>query len=204
MTEFWNNRYGLETYAYGTEPNEFFKENVLNYKPSGRILLPAEGEGRNAVFAAQYGLDVTAFDLSEEGKKKALKLAGEKQVEIIYHIGPLEDLGFKANSFDLTGLIYAHFPPNIRMTYHQEIVKLLQPGGLIIFEAFSKRQLEYNTKNPAAGGPKSLEMLFSVEEIKVEFQNVDVLYLSEEVVSLREGQFHNGESAVIRFIGRKR
>ena len=75
MKEMWNNRYGAEGYAYGTEPNVFFQQALTKYKPSGSMLLPCEGEGRNAVFAASTGLEITAFDLSKEGKNKAEKLA---------------------------------------------------------------------------------------------------------------------------------
>src|SRR5680860_1842183 len=85
MDDFWNERYGIEEYVYGTEPNQFYKELLKKLSP-GKILFPAEGEGRNAVFAAQNGWDVTAFDSSTEGKKKAEKLAAAKGVSVKYII----------------------------------------------------------------------------------------------------------------------
>lgn len=61
MEAFWNNRYKEKEFAYGIAPNQFFKESINKLKIKGTILLPAEGEGRNAVYAAKKGLKVTAF-----------------------------------------------------------------------------------------------------------------------------------------------
>jgi ubiquinone/menaquinone biosynthesis C-methylase UbiE len=105
----WDERYRDEQYAYGEEPNAFLKLKLENRIPA-KALFPAEGEGRNAVYAAQLGWMVSAFDISEEGMKKAVKLAERKQVEIDYRVGLLYTLKFEPASFDLIALIYAHFP----------------------------------------------------------------------------------------------
>lgn len=114
----WNTKFGQTEYAYGTRPNNYLKEK-LQPLPTGSILFGAEGEGRNAVFAAQLGWEVSAFDISEVGQQKALKLAENKQVTIDYKIGELPKLGYKLEQFDVIALIYAHFPPNIRSGYHK-------------------------------------------------------------------------------------
>ncbi len=75
----WDERYEGDAYAYGKLPNLFFKEWLLQFK-AGSILMPADGEGRNGVFAAMEGWTVTSFDLSAEGRAKALQLAEENQV----------------------------------------------------------------------------------------------------------------------------
>lgn len=93
METFWNQRYRQEAFAYGKAPNQYFKENIQKLNP-GKILFPAEGEGRNAVYAAQLGWDVYAFDISEEGKTKAKKWARENKVSINYQVGQLPDLNF--------------------------------------------------------------------------------------------------------------
>lgn len=111
MESMWDSRYSAEGYAYGTTTNNFFKYVIDKYKLSGRILMPAEGEGRNAVYAAKNGLNVTAFDTSKEGKKKALKLAKKENVEINYQVGNLFDLDIINEQYDCAALIYAHFPP---------------------------------------------------------------------------------------------
>ena len=109
MKEFWNNRYAETDFAYGVEPNEFLKEN-LDFLSKGKILFPAEGEGRNAVFVAQNNDEIYAFDMSEEGKKKALELAQIKKVSLKYDICSALEMPYEPNSFDDLVLIFAHFP----------------------------------------------------------------------------------------------
>lgn len=72
MIDFWNERYAEKEYAYGIHPNQFLADSILKLPKHGKILFPAEGEGRNAVYAAKNGFEVTAFDLSSEGKRKQI------------------------------------------------------------------------------------------------------------------------------------
>ena len=204
MKEFWDDRYSKEDYAYGTSPNLFFKEAIDKYNLKGKILLAAEGEGRNAVYAAQKGLQVFAFDISEEAKKKALRLAKEKAVEIHYEVGDFFELKLLEERFDAAALIYAHLPPNILPAYHQKIGELLKSGGFIILEGFSENNLELRRVNPKIGGPDKIEMLYSIDKIKKDFPTFDIILLEEKEVELKEGAFHDGVARVIRFIGRKK
>ena len=199
----WNKRYGGDDYAYGTSPNEFFKNTLIKYKLKGKILMPAEGEGRNAVFAAKNGLIVNAFDLSEEGKKKALKLAKQENVVINYELGDFFDLDLINEKYDVAALIFAHFPPPLLSKYHKKISSLIKPGGMIILEGFSVGHLALRNANPKVGGPNKIEMLFSTESIKNDFPNFEIKLLEELEIDLFEGEFHNGRSKVIRFIGVK-
>jgi 2-polyprenyl-3-methyl-5-hydroxy-6-metoxy-1,4-benzoquinol methylase len=198
----WNERYSQEEFAYGEAPNNYLKAQ-LEKLPIGSILFPAEGEGRNAVYAAQLGWDVDAFDISLEGKNKALKLAEKKLVSIDYQVGALDELNFKLEQFDAIALIYAHFPAKIKSAYHQKLDTLLKKGGTIIFESFSKKHLAYVTADEKVGGPKDIDSLFSIEEIKADFPNYTVLELVEQDIELNEGLYHNGIGSVIRFVGRK-
>jgi len=125
-----------------------------------------EGEGRNAVFAAKLGWKVSAFDISVEGKNKALRLAKNNDVTIDYQVGELQTLNYRSEQFDAIALIYAHVPPDIKSKYHKLLDKYLRKEGTIIFEAFSKNHLDYRLKNENVGGPKDLESLFSIEELK--------------------------------------
>lgn len=77
MSQFWNERYSQAEYVYGETPNVFFAAQ-LDKLSAGTIILPCEGEGRNAVYAASQGWEVKAFDASEAGQKKALLLAEKK------------------------------------------------------------------------------------------------------------------------------
>jgi SAM-dependent methyltransferase len=196
-SNFWDERYSIPEYAFGIEPNLFFKEELDKLKP-GKLLLPADGEGRNAVYAAGNGWQVTAFDQSSEAKKKALKLAEIKQVRIEYLISDMEDSSFPELYFDVIGIVYIHFPLEKRKAYHRKLLHYLKPDGIIILECFSKDQLRNSS-----GGPKDETMLLSKAAIEEDFFDVDIIKLEQEIILLKEGFSHQGEASVIRFIGRK-
>jgi SAM-dependent methyltransferase len=201
-TERWNERYRKAEYAYGTEPNEFLKEQLQLLRP-GRILFPAEGEGRNAVYAARMGWQVSAFDISDEGQKKARALATQQGVTIDYQVGGFEAVQYSQNQFDAIAFIFAHFPAAIKSRGHQIMATYLRPGGTVIFEAFSKRHLDFIAKNERVGGPREIDMLFSEDELKTDFTEFEIVELRETEVELREGPFHQGRGSVIRFVGIK-
>lgn len=202
-TDRWNDRYRNDEFAFGKQPNDYLKEQ-LEKIDIGTILFPAEGEGRNAVFAAKLGWTVSAFDISIEGKKKADRLAETNKVTIDYQVGELEKMKFDNEQFDVIALIYAHFPANIKSVYHKVLGKYLRNGGLVIFEAFSKKHIDYVSRNEKVGGPRDIESLFSIDEIKSDFENFEVIELTEQEIELNEGQFHSGTGSVIRFVGRKK
>ncbi len=191
----WDQRYKSEEYMYGKRPNDFFREQLLRFRP-GKILLPAEGEGRNAVFAAKTGWQVTAFDSSEQGKKKAEKLAGENNVEIIYKGISIDGADFEENSFDLMALFFVHAMN--RKNNHLKLMRFVRPGGVVLLEAFSKKQI-----NNTTGGPPRVEILFSIEELEEDFSGLAEKKIWEDEVFLNEGKGHFGKANVIRLIGRK-
>ena len=197
MKQFWNDRYTKSEFAYGKEPNQFLKKHIHLF-PKGKVLFVAEGEGRNAVFAAKNGLQVYAFDYSDSGQKKAMVLASENNVVIDYEVSDVLQLSYEKNSFDAIVFIFAHFPSDIRKKAHEELLSLVKPNGKIVFEAFSKEQLKYTS-----GGPKESAMLFSEDEVRKEFVNVTFDFLKTQLVMLNEGPYHQGEGKVIRFIGTK-
>ena len=199
----WNDRYSGDEFAYGIQPNEYLKEQ-LEKLTIGKILFPAEGEGRNAVFAASLGWTVSAFDISIEGRNKAIRLAENNKVSIDYQIGELQTLKYDNEQFDAIALIYAHFPADIKSLYHKNLDKFLRRNGMVIFEAFSKNHLDYIAKNEKVGGPKDVAMLFSIDELKSDFANYEIIELEEKEIELSEGLFHNGRGSVIRFTARKK
>lgn len=203
MNQKWDERYKDQEFAYGKDANIFFKEWLLQFEP-GSILMPADGEGRNGVFAARLGWKVTSFDLSIEGQSKALLLAKENDVTLEYIVGDLEHLGFEKETFDAIGLVYAHFSAEMKSVFHKKLNSYLKTGGIIIFEAFSKRQLHFKKLNPKVGGPEDVNMLYSKEEIMTDFDNYEVLMLEEKEIVLNEGKYHIGKGSVVRFVGRKK
>lgn len=193
----WDERYAAKEYIYGTTPNLFFREQLEKLEP-GKLLLPAEGEGRQAVFAALSGWQVTAFDPSIKGKEKALRLAKLNNVNIEYLSVGYQDMDFNENSYDAIGLVYAHMPLLIRPKIHQKIANYLKPGGKLILEGFSKEQINYSS-----GGPNNIEMLFSIDELLSDFNSLKNKEISTQIVELDEGNLHKGEASVVRLIGTK-
>jgi len=193
----WDIRYSGNDYVYGKEPNTFFKECLSTLKP-GKLLLPAEGEGRNAAWAAENSWTVTAFDQSEEGQKKALRLATEKGVTIDYHLKSVEEFNPKPEEFDAVALIYLHLPREVRVPFHQKVAQCLKPGGRLIIEAFTPKQIGYDS-----GGPRDLNLLYTPGYILDDFRGFTFRIGGEQEIFLREGQYHSGKASVIRFFGKK-
>ena len=200
--KFWDQRYSQKDYVYGTEPNEFYKSWIDRLTP-GNALFAAEGEGRNAVYAAQLGWHVLAIDQSESGKKKAMDLAAARQVEIEYSVGDLGQIDLSERKFDLIVLVYAHLSDTNRRAVHQKLMRLLNPGGHVILEAFSQQHPPYQVLNPTVGGPRELSYLYEETEIVFDFSALKPIYRSTEVIELSEGPFHLGKGSVVRFVGKK-
>lgn len=202
MKDFWNARYAEPGYVYGTAPNAWFAERLAALRP-GTLLLPAEGEGRNAVHAARQGWQVTAFDLSERGRDKALRLAAQHGVSITYHVGELHELPALPHGFDALGLFFAHFAADRRAALTAALLGHVRPGGHVLLEAFAKAQLRYQQAH-GSGGPQQPDMLYTVDEARAELPGVDWAVLEEVETRLDEGPYHQGLAMVVRGAGTKR
>jgi 2-polyprenyl-3-methyl-5-hydroxy-6-metoxy-1,4-benzoquinol methylase len=203
MKQFWDARYAETAYAYGTEPNAFLKAQLAQRKP-GKILFPAEGEGRNAVYAAQQGWEVSAFDQSTSGRQKAMALAAEHRVNIAYTVEDFNAINLATEHYDAVALIFAHFPPQYRQAWHAKAVAALKHGGILLVEAFSKEHLHYNSKNPSVGGPQDAAMLYDTATLAADFAELEHRLLHTTTTHLAEGPYHQGEASVTRFLGVKR
>lgn len=197
MQQFWNERYSSETYAYGTSPNGLVEEQ-LKGEPPGKLYLPGEGEGRNAVFAAGLGWSVTALDWSEAGKKKTLSLAGDLANAIDYRVEDLTGFTPEPGAYDAVALVFLHLPAEARETVHRRSVEALKPGGLLLLEAFDKEQLKYG-----AGGPKKEELLYSLQDIAEDFIDLSFTQFEKLHRELDEGEHHRGKASIIQFVGRR-
>ncbi len=195
--KFWNERYSSTDFVYGTEPNTFFKDELDKLR-TGNILLLGEGEGRNAVYAAVKGWNVDAVDFSIIAKEKALKLAEENSVSINYEITELSKYKPKSNYYDSAAIIFLHLNPKIRSDVHSKVVDSLIPGGTLILEVYEKKQLGKDS-----GGPQNIDMLYSKEELKNDFNNMKIIELEKKVLNLNESEQHKGEAYVLRFVGEK-
>lgn len=193
----WDQRYNSSGFLYGKEPNLFFAEFLLSQKTAGKILLPAEGEGRNAVFAAESGWEVVAFDSSTVAREKALKYADESGVKIKYELSDLKDFQPQPDEYDVIASVFAHVAPDMREQFHRKLVLSLKPGGYICVVAFAKEQLLNDS-----GGPKEENMLYSTEILKSDFQGLTIFKLCHEKVYLDEGR-HSGLADIVGLIGKK-
>ena len=198
MKEFWNQRYSEPGFAYGDEPNQFFKFQLKKVNPGSKILFPAEGEGRNSVYAATQGMTATAFDISDSGKLKAQQLAEQNEVNINYLVGSYDEVPLEDKSFDGIVFTYTHFPKGIKEDFFHNIMKKLKPNGWVIFECFSIKNIPHREANPNIGGPQQEEMLYTVDELESFFGKDAKIW--EEMTDLNEGKYHVGKGCVIRAI----
>lgn len=193
MTQFWDNRYSTRQFVYGKEPNHFFSSELKKISP-GSILLPGEGEGRNAIYAARTGWTVDAFDQSRQGYQKAIAYALDLDLQINYDVCRLGDFKFKPGHYDVVALINFHAGRPETEYLHRKVCESLKPGGRVILEAFHKEQLGNDS-----GGPGSLEMLFDENMIQSDFEGLDPLLLEKSRTSMNEGCSHQGEAIIIRY-----
>eukprot|EP00096_Caligus_rogercresseyi_P015341 TRINITY_DN7789_c0_g1_i1.p1 TRINITY_DN7789_c0_g1~~TRINITY_DN7789_c0_g1_i1.p1 ORF type:complete len:207 (+),score=53.78 TRINITY_DN7789_c0_g1_i1:34-654(+) len=198
----WDARFSQEEFVYGEEPNVYFKEE-LDKLETGKILLPAEGEGRNGVYAAKKGWKVFAFDQSVEGKAKAERLAQKHDVSLDYVIADLGTTSYTKDEFDVIAFIYVHGAKDDKKRFYQSLFSSLKPGGRVIAEIFSVKNMPYREKNPSVGGPRHLEYLFTREELDDIFADFKFLSIEEKVVQLKEGRYHDGEGCVFRLVAQK-
>lgn len=203
----WDQRYSDSAYAYGTEANDFLV-SMADRLPAGKILCLAEGEGRNAVWLAEQTLsmqgntglrnEVTAVDASRVGLQKADKLARARGVEITTVHADLANYDIGTQQWDLIVSVFCHLPPDLRQDVHRRCVEGLRQDGMLLLEAYTPLQLEYKT-----GGPPVSEMMMDAKSLRRELEGLEFLHLQECIREIHEGQFHNGEGAVVQALARK-
>lgn len=195
---FWDQNFSVPGYKYGTAPNAFLVQQAYRVSSASHILVPGDGEGRNSVWLAQQGHQVTAMDSSSVGLQKTQKLAAERKVSLQTELADLADWTPAPASADAVVLTFVHLPPSIRASAHRRLAGALRPGGCLLLEAFHPLQLGHTS-----GGPKAPEMLYTLAMLREDFAGV----LTEESgwegeTTLDEGPGHQGLAHVTRWIGR--
>jgi len=195
----WDERFSTPDFVYGTEPNGWLEAQRARLPASGRALAVADGEGRNGVWLAGLGLEVTAVDASRVGLGKAAGLARRKSVTERYHpvVACLEDWAWPQAAFDVAALIYIHLPSAQRPAIHALAARSLAPGALLVLEAYTPRQLAFGT-----GGPADVDLLYEPEDLRRDFAGLEILHLEELELDMEEGLLHRGRSAVVRLLAR--
>jgi SAM-dependent methyltransferase len=191
----WNERYSEPGFAYGVEPNEFLV-SAANRIPMGKVLSLGEGEGRNAVYLAGLGYDVTAVDSSDVGLTKARELAAKRGVTITTITADLSQFRIEPKSWDGIFSIFCHLPREIRRPLYRSAVDGLRPGGVLVLEAFTPLQLRYGT-----GGPSEPDRLLSLEDARSELTGLEFAVAEEKERQVREGKYHTGLASVVQIFG---
>jgi 2-polyprenyl-3-methyl-5-hydroxy-6-metoxy-1,4-benzoquinol methylase len=194
----WDERYSVDQYVYGKDPNTFLRDNVDSI-PKGRVLSIAEGEGRNAVFLAQQGYAVTAVDASRVGLQKARKLAQENGIEIEFIHADLVSYGLGNEQWDGIVSIFCPLPSAARKEFYKKLPASLKPGGVFILEAYTPDQLRHGT-----GGGTVVDVMQTKASVSEELASLEFLRLTELEREVLEGIYHTGMSAVVQAIGVKR
>lgn len=175
-------------------------EQSRKFPKVAHILLPGDGEGRNGVWLAEQGYEVTTVDGSKVAIDKALALAKERRVSIKANLSDLTEWVPACESADAVVLIYVHLEPTLRREVHQRVAAALKPNGLLVLEAFNPNQLKFKS-----GGPQKLDMLYSTDHLREDFDKVlEEEFSCECQIILDEGQGHHGPAFVTRWVGRKR
>jgi SAM-dependent methyltransferase len=192
----WNQRFSKDGYVFGTEPNEWLRRQASVWKAGSRILCVADGEGRNSVWLAKQGHQVEAFDISDVGVAKALRLAQENQANVDYTVAGCDDFAWQQSRYDGVVAIFVQFAdPELRARLFENMVQSLKPGGSILLLGYTPRQLEFGT-----GGPSVLSHLYTPVMLREAFDALDIQVLEEDETDLTEGEGHKGRSAVIGLV----
>ncbi len=192
--KFWNEKFSREDYLYGTNPNDFLVSCENNFKKAHRFLCLGEGEGRNAIYFAKIGFEVTAMDASDVGLKKLERLAKVENVEVKTRCIDLNEWEPKKKYGSIIAT-YLHMYKKDRKKLFDKIESCLKEKGFFIGEFFSKNQLNYSS-----GGPKDLDLLYSVDDFLNAFPNCTKHKVEEVEIELNEGKSHQGKASVIRVI----
>jgi SAM-dependent methyltransferase len=199
-TQVWNERFNRPDYIFGTEPNAWLASHRDLLVADRHALCVADGEGRNRVWLARQGLQVDAFDISPVGVAKARKLARASGVSVNFHVADCDAWPFQADACDYVVAIFIQFAdPAMRARLFANMVRTLKPGGILLLQGYTPKQLEYGT-----GGPPCAEHLYTEELLDSSFPGLDILELRAYDAMIEEGARHAGMSALIGMVARKK
>ncbi len=198
--ETWNRRYAGEAFLFGTEPNAWLREHVSALPPGGRVLCVADGEGRNSVWLARQGFSVDAFDVSTTAVEKARAFARREGVAVDFAVADIDQLAWPEAVYDAVAAIFIQFAdPGQRTRLFAGLQRCLKPGGALVLQGYTPRQLEYRT-----GGPPFASHLYTEPLLREAFAGMDIVELREYEADVAEGTGHLGRSALIGMVARRR
>ncbi len=195
----WNRRYDSADFLFGTAPNEWLREQARALPPQGRILCVADGEGRNSVWLARQGFRVDAFDMADRAVDKARAFAQREGVSVNFALADCDGFAWPEAAYDGVAAIFVQFAdPPMRARLFERIVRSLKPGGVLILQGYTPKQLEYRT-----GGPPILSHVYTQELLLSAFADLSIIELREYEAEVREGLGHSGQSALVGLVARR-
>ena len=196
----WNQRFAADGYLFGTEPNAWLREHAGVWSPGQRVLCVADGEGRNSVWLAARGLQVQAFDIAEVGVAKARRLADAQGVHVDFQVADCDIYDWPQAACDGVAAIFIQFAdPALRERLFGRMVDSLRPGGTLLLQGYTPKQLEYRT-----GGPPVLSHLYTEAMLREAFAELDIVELRDYEAEVQEGSGHSGRSALIGLVAKRR
>lgn len=198
LAAFWNARYAGEDYAYGTEPNDFLVAQAALLPAGLPVLCLADGEGRNGVWLAGRGFEVTSVDVAQQGLDKAQALAQRAGVSLRTVRADVMQYELGENRWGAIVSIFLHLPQRARAALLARCVRALAPGGVLVFEAYGKRQPEFGT-----GGPPEPELLARLRDVVDELVGLEIVHRFDGVRAVHEGAHHSGDAHVVQVVARK-
>ncbi|MGI9117746.1 MAG: methyltransferase domain-containing protein [Gaiellales bacterium] len=196
----WEERFAGDEYLFGTAPNAFLAREARHIPAGGRVLCIADGEGRNSTYLASLGHDVHAVEAAANALAKARALAAERGLTVAFEQVDLEEWDWPVAAYDAVVAIFIQFTDPVgRARMFAQMAAALRPGGVLLLEGYGPRQLAYGT-----GGPKSLDHLYTTEELRTAFPGFETILLDEYDAELDEGPRHQGRSALVDLLATKR
>jgi cyclopropane fatty-acyl-phospholipid synthase-like methyltransferase len=195
----WDKRYGGDEYLFGTAPNAFLAAQQQRLQAGQSALCVADGEGRNSVWLAHQGLNVSAFDISPVGVDKARKLAVAQGVTVNHEISDVAGWAWPKAAFDVVVAIFVQFAdPQLRAFMFKAMLESLKPGGLLLVQGYTPKQLDYKT-----GGPPEVDHLYTEALLRDAFSACEILELRAHESEIHEGARHIGMSGLVDLVARK-
>lgn len=195
----WNQRFAADGFLFGTEPNAWLREHVHALPRGGRVLCVADGEGRNSVWLATQGFVVDAFDIAEVGVAKARRLAEREGVQLNLDVADCDAYAWPTAAYDGVAAIFVQFAdPPMRARLFARCIAALKPGGVLVLQGYTPKQLEYRT-----GGPPQVEHLYTEAMLREAFATLDIVELRAYEADVAEGSGHCGRSALIGLVARR-
>ena len=196
----WNSRFeAADGYLFGTEANLYLQSQAQRLRPGGRVLCVADGDGRNSVWLARQGFVVDAFDIADVGVRKAQAMALEAGVVVNHEVADAETWAWPSARYDAVVAIFIQFAdPDQRARLFKRLAAALVPGGVLVLQGYTPRQLEFKT-----GGPPLLSHLYTEPLLRDAFASLQIEELREYEADLAEGTQHHGRSALVGLVARR-